>query len=318
MPKGIYKRTKDVWNKGKRGLQVAWNKGKGVKYNPQVLNRAQELFYKNIPSIECNKILTKEFGTKVRANVFWKQLFSKEQRREHRHILCSQSKFGELNPMKDKKISKKVAQANMGRESWCKGIKGEEFLKHYKNNKVGGGRPIGYKHTIESRLKMSQNTIGKKHPNYNPSREQRERCALRMMKNRQDFEFNKKMFASLSQSITKPHRKVLAWVQEHTNLNTISNYPILVGNKYAEIDEADLQNKIAIFIDGNYWHNYPTYGTWDLTVTGFLKNRGWIVLRFWESDINKNPEEVIKKLKGAIPFLDVSKFTTPTTNGATQ
>jgi hypothetical protein len=27
MPYGIYKRTKPVWNKGKKGLQVAWNKG---------------------------------------------------------------------------------------------------------------------------------------------------------------------------------------------------------------------------------------------------------------------------------------------------
>jgi len=27
MPKGIYIRTKPVWNKGKKGLQTAWNKG---------------------------------------------------------------------------------------------------------------------------------------------------------------------------------------------------------------------------------------------------------------------------------------------------
>jgi HNH endonuclease len=28
MPIGVYERTKPIWNKGKKGLQVAWNKGK--------------------------------------------------------------------------------------------------------------------------------------------------------------------------------------------------------------------------------------------------------------------------------------------------
>jgi hypothetical protein len=38
----------------------------------------------------------------------------------------------------------------------------------------------------------------------------------------------------------------------YTDLKTISNYPIYMGNKYAEIDEVNIENKIAIFIDGNY------------------------------------------------------------------
>jgi hypothetical protein len=41
MTSGIYKRVKPVWNKGKKGLQVAWNKGIHMwenKENPKGLN----------------------------------------------------------------------------------------------------------------------------------------------------------------------------------------------------------------------------------------------------------------------------------------
>lgn len=64
---------------------------------------------------------------------------------------------------------------------------------------------------------------------------------------------------------------------------------------------------IAIFVDGDFWHGNPTYRSkhvktnsafWqakiegnikrDREVTEALTEQGWIVLRFWESDIKKD------------------------------
>jgi len=71
--------------------------------------------------------------------------------------------------------------------------------------------------------------------------------------------------------------------------------------------------KIAIECDGDYWHANPKiYSKEDLTFTQkkkvqidilkdrFLKERGWFVLRFFESDIKDNLDECIFKIKEAI------------------
>lgn len=296
MLKGIYTRTKPVWNKGLRGYQTAWNKGKGIVYDPKVLERAKQLFNSYLPTAYCEKILTEEFGTKVRLSVFWRRIFSMEERKNHRHILLSRSKLGEKNPMKRIEVRINNSNSHKGKIPWNKNLNGEEYKKHYPNG-IKGGRPKGYQHTLESRRNMSKNTLGKKHPNYNPSLETRKKSSKRMKLQRQNFGFNKKMFESLTVSITKPHKKVIEWVKQYTNLNTISNYCIKVGKIFGSIDEADPKRKVAIYVDGNYWHNYPNGRRWDRTCDTFLRNREWVVLRFWESDIKNNPLEIINKLK---------------------
>ena len=52
---------------------------------------------------------------------------------------------------------------------------------------------------------------------------------------------------------------------------------------------------LIIFVDGNYWHKRPQAIGRDKGINIYLKNAGYKVLRFWESDI-KN----IKKLKQII------------------
>lgn len=60
--------------------------------------------------------------------------------------------------------------------------------------------------------------------------------------------------------------------------------------------------RIAVFIDGCFWHGCPAHGSYpkansqfwadkiqrnrqrDLETTGYLTNRGWLVLRFWEHE----------------------------------
>ena len=56
------------------------------------------------------------------------------------------------------------------------------------------------------------------------------------------------------------------------------------------------EEKLAVFCDGNYWHNYP-YGTEkDKRQNKILKKNGWKVLRFWEHEINKDANTCIEKI----------------------
>ncbi|MDJ1137336.1 very short patch repair endonuclease [Streptomyces iconiensis] len=73
--------------------------------------------------------------------------------------------------------------------------------------------------------------------------------------------------------------------------------------------------KIAVFIDGCFWHGCPTHATspkanaawWrtkldknvarDLETTAHLESLGWTVLRFWEHEA---PDEIAVRVRGAV------------------
>ena len=74
------------------------------------------------------------------------------------------------------------------------------------------------------------------------------------------------------------------------------------------------KKKIAIFIDGCFWHKCPICFQepetrkefWmnkiqsnvdrDKKINEQLKDKGWTVLRFWEHDVRKNPDVIVKKI----------------------
>jgi DNA mismatch endonuclease (patch repair protein) len=74
-------------------------------------------------------------------------------------------------------------------------------------------------------------------------------------------------------------------------------------------DIAFPKQKVAVFIDGDFWHGYkwrvlkkiPPKGYWrtkilrnvrrDARVNRALRNAGWRVLRFWEHSVLDTPEK---------------------------
>src|SRR3989338_9276368 len=76
-----------------------------------------------------------------------------------------------------------------------------------------------------------------------------------------------------------------------------------------------VSKKLAIFIDGDFWHGYnwkklgkkPPRKYWqakinrnierDKETMKVLKKEGWKILRLWEHNIKKNPEKCILKVK---------------------
>lgn len=74
------------------------------------------------------------------------------------------------------------------------------------------------------------------------------------------------------------------------------------------------KKKIAIFIDGCFWHKCPVdfqepetrKEFWmkkissnverDIKVNIHLQKEGWAVIRFWEHEVRKNPEQILSKI----------------------
>jgi len=79
-------------------------------------------------------------------------------------------------------------------------------------------------------------------------------------------------------------------------------------------DFANKTKKVAVFIDGCFWHKCPrcykppksNKKYWkakverntkrDKAVTRKMRKDGWIVLRFWEHQVKENEPHVIKKI----------------------
>jgi DNA mismatch endonuclease (patch repair protein) len=99
------------------------------------------------------------------------------------------------------------------------------------------------------------------------------------------------------------------------------NYKKLPGKP----DIVFTKKKVAIFVDGDFWHgnNWRIRGLgsleeelsgytdfWrekitrnikrDEKVSKELREMGWIVLRVWESDVKKNLDDVLERIKAAL------------------
>jgi len=82
-----------------------------------------------------------------------------------------------------------------------------------------------------------------------------------------------------------------------------------------------LKERIAIFVDGCFWHGHNCRNTvpkdhsdyWDKKrehnrqhdheITALFEGRGWTVMRIWECELKKNNKELLlKKFKNSIPL----------------
>jgi DNA mismatch endonuclease, patch repair protein len=92
------------------------------------------------------------------------------------------------------------------------------------------------------------------------------------------------------------------------------NYP-LPGRRRRTIDIAFTRAKVAVFVDGCFWHACPEHATWpransawwrekleknrarDAETDELLKEAGWRVVRVWEhADVDEALEEVLEVL----------------------
>lgn len=75
--------------------------------------------------------------------------------------------------------------------------------------------------------------------------------------------------------------------------------------------------KVAIFVDGRFWHGHPDYFTfgksgeyWDKKIARTqerdqeanerLAQRGWMVLRFWDFEVEQDVQRCVAAIQDAI------------------
>ena len=123
--------------------------------------------------------------------------------------------------------------------------------------------------------------------------------------------------AKIKSTNTKPERllRLALW---HSGIRYRKNWRRLPGSP----DIAITKYKIAIFVDGDFWHARghkqapgeqvaTNNDFWqkklfrnverDKEVNDQLTQSGWLVLRFWESDIKKNIDGVITEIMKYLP-----------------
>ncbi len=93
------------------------------------------------------------------------------------------------------------------------------------------------------------------------------------------------------------------------------DHPIRIEEKVVRPDIAFTKRRVAVFVDGCFWHSCPEHGHrprvndeyWspklagnalrDRAQTAALQSQGWIVLRFWEHEAE---EDVVARIREAI------------------
>lgn len=85
---------------------------------------------------------------------------------------------------------------------------------------------------------------------------------------------------------------------------------------YGKPDLAWLGQRVAIFVDGAFWHGHPDYywgqsgKFWDEKiernrrrderVTDELIGEGWTVLRFWDFEVERSTEDCVLAVRSAL------------------
>jgi|GEM_PF-1046217 len=87
---------------------------------------------------------------------------------------------------------------------------------------------------------------------------------------------------------------------QKAGINFTKHYPFYNKECETRIDVVLPDNKIAIYCDGDYWHNLPSYKIRDEKINAVLAKEGWTVLRFWEHEINSDIDNCVNRILVAI------------------
>lgn len=101
---------------------------------------------------------------------------------------------------------------------------------------------------------------------------------------------------TLRKQQTPQETKMWSFLRNHRYKNLAFKRQHPIGNYI--VDFICLEKKIIIEIDGGQ-HNEPSNIEYDRQRTAFLETKGYKVIRFWNSDIDKNIEAV---------FLEIDKY----------
>ena len=206
----------------------------------------------------------------------WNKGLTKET--DNRVANCSTALIGHVvSDVTRKKIStnknrnEKISKSLLGRSKYSKTPE-ETRRKHSKAMKTLWNDDSFRIRTIESQ-KAAQNTP-----------EQRQRHLEKLK--------------SMASNSTK--RNVIEIKLEAIVKNLGYNY--IPQHRITDITLADgfVEPNFVFFADGDYWHNRLDAHEKDAKVNTKLISKDYVVLRFWEHEINKEPEKVKEKIRSVL------------------
>ncbi len=68
-----------------------------------------------------------------------------------------------------------------------------------------------------------------------------------------------------------------------------------------------INSNIAVFVNGEYWHNYPDGTEKDRRQLAFLKDHGYETLVIWEREL-KNPDKVISRIRDFVDHTEATMY----------
>jgi DNA mismatch endonuclease Vsr len=227
----------------------------------------------------------------------------------------SKARLGDKNPNYGKHPSKetrqKLREANLGKNHPMYGKhQSSETRKKRSESLKGKKNPMyGKHHSAETKLKERKSHLGSKNSFFGKHHTEETKQKIRIKKQDRKFPF-------LNTKIEIACQDYLRSIKvEFETQKLIFGHPDIYIPK----------QKIIIFCDGDYWHANPkkykasrfmyypkgmsktAQKVWDYDkkITGELEKQGYIVLRFWEYDINHNFEKVKEKILEVLSLEEV-------------
>lgn len=176
-----------------------------------------------------------------------------------------------------------------------------------KNNSMYGKKSKFKKHTLESRLKISEKLKGVKHPNYGKhlSNKTKNNISKSLSGKHYHTEESKEKIRKhrLKQvfplKTTLPERKIRSLLS--VNGIEYSTHKPILGQP-----DIFIEPNICIFVDGCYWHGCEVCGfnnedknNKDFNITNKLKNDGYVIIRIWEHEM-KDMLKCLDMIRGEI------------------
>lgn len=197
--------------------------------------------------------------------------------------------YGKKASEKCKKVNRNRMLGKKGKESIAYGVK-HPYLTTFNKSRVGI--------PIRDDVKKKQRKSILKYWNSSKGKKQKKKLS-KINKEWAQKNPNKKIEAAKNGHRSCPRVSSLELqfqkILKRNNINFIPQYEYDLG-----FVDFFIKPNIAIFIDGNYWHNYPCGTKKDKKQTNFLKSKDYKVLRIWESELkdSKKLEERLKTFDG--------------------
>ena len=92
-------------------------------------------------------------------------------------------------------------------------------------------------------------------------------------------------------------------IEDELSNREIGHYKHFAILGRCQADKAFPDIKLAIFLDGDYWHRRKDVLEKDERINNLLRDKGWTVLRFWEAEIKRDPKSIVDKIEAKINVL---------------